>query len=304
MSVLKLLDEETGSFVSIPTIKGEKGDKGDTGGNIDDVQVNGSSVVNNRIANIDLSGKADKTELPTKTSDLTNDSNFIDKDVNNLTNYYKKAEIDTSKQDTLVSGTNIKTVNNNSLLGSGNINLSGTTIPVSDTPPEDPENNSLWVDTDDDEHLAEVDDEVSTTSNNAVSNSAITNYVNEILKSIYSTDEIKTNKVWIDGKPIYRKTIIGVTATGTYDPQISDFDELVDVYGSVKIVNANWEPLPRGAIAGTETYSMTIGSVSGSSLYAEIGTFYTGKIEKSRVTIEYTKSTNTTTQTLNLESED
>ena len=31
------------------------------------------------------------------------------------------------KQDTLVSGTNIKTVNNNSLLGSGNINIPGGT---------------------------------------------------------------------------------------------------------------------------------------------------------------------------------
>ena len=30
-----------------------------------------------------------------------------------------------SKQDTLVSGTNIKTINNNSLLGSGNINIQG-----------------------------------------------------------------------------------------------------------------------------------------------------------------------------------
>lgn len=38
------------------------------------------------------------------------------------------AEIDlTGKQDTLVSGTNIKTVNNNSLLGSGNINIHSNT---------------------------------------------------------------------------------------------------------------------------------------------------------------------------------
>lgn len=34
-----------------------------------------------------LSAKADKTELPTKTSDLTNDSGFIDNTVNNLINY-------------------------------------------------------------------------------------------------------------------------------------------------------------------------------------------------------------------------
>ena len=52
--------------------------------------------------------------VPTKTSQLTNDSGFI-------TNSYH----DSSKQDTLVSGTNIKTVNGNSLLGPGNITISG-----------------------------------------------------------------------------------------------------------------------------------------------------------------------------------
>lgn len=43
-------------------------------------------------------------------------------------NYYNKSYIDTglsSKQDTLVSGTNIKTINNESILGSGNINIQG-----------------------------------------------------------------------------------------------------------------------------------------------------------------------------------
>ena len=115
--------------------------------------------------------------------------------------------------------------------------------------------------------------------------------IEKAIRDTYSTEETFTGKYWIDGKKIYRKTISGITATGTYNPQISNFNELVDVYGSVKIVNSNWEPLPRGAIAGTETYSMAIGSISGTTLYAEIGTFYTSKIEKSRVTIEYTKTT-------------
>jgi len=51
--------------------------------------------------------------IPTKTSELTNDSGFI-----------TEAALAT-KQDTLVSGTNIKTINNQSLLGSGNINIQG-----------------------------------------------------------------------------------------------------------------------------------------------------------------------------------
>ncbi len=60
--------------------------------------------------------------IPTKTSDLTNDSNFV-------TSSEVSTEIQTavsSKQDTLVSGTNIKTINNNSLLGSGNIQIEQT----------------------------------------------------------------------------------------------------------------------------------------------------------------------------------
>ena len=43
-----------------------------------------------------------------------------------LSNYYTKGETDTllgEKQPTLVSGTNIKTINNESLLGEGNIDL-------------------------------------------------------------------------------------------------------------------------------------------------------------------------------------
>ena len=66
--------------------------------------------VNNLNNEIDL--KADKTEIPTKTSDLTNDSNYI------TPSYH-----DATKQDVLVSGTNIKTINNQNILGSGNIDV-------------------------------------------------------------------------------------------------------------------------------------------------------------------------------------
>lgn len=57
--------------------------------------------------------------VPTKTSQLTNDSGYI-------TNSYH----DNTKQDTLVSGENIKTINNESILGPGNITISGGTAGV------------------------------------------------------------------------------------------------------------------------------------------------------------------------------
>ena len=79
-------------------------------------------------------------QLPTKTSDLTNDSGFI-------TGYTETDPVFTasaahgisttditnwnSKQATLVSGTNIKTVNGNSLLGSGNLTItSGSQVQI------------------------------------------------------------------------------------------------------------------------------------------------------------------------------
>ena len=95
-----------------------------------------------------------KTEIPTKVSQLTNDRNYqTAEDVNLATEgLATKSEVN-SKQDTLVSGTNIKTINGNSLLGSGNIEIQGgSTIAV--------------------------DDSLSTTSTNPVQNKIITEALN------------------------------------------------------------------------------------------------------------------------------
>lgn len=99
-----------------------------------------------------LADYAKKSDLPTKTSDLTNDSGFITSH-QDLSAYAKKTDIPTkvsafendkgyltqhqdlsgyatvvalnSKQDRLISGTNIKTINGKSLVGSGNITIEG-----------------------------------------------------------------------------------------------------------------------------------------------------------------------------------
>ena len=68
--------------------------------------------------------------IPTSTSALTNDSGYITTaDTQNfVTSGDVQTQIDNAvsgKQDTLVSGTNIKTINNQSLLGSGNIEIQG-----------------------------------------------------------------------------------------------------------------------------------------------------------------------------------
>ena len=89
---------------------------------INDVLVNGVSVVTDDIAYI---------IVPTKTSELINDSGFISNELDpTVPNYVKQitlAEINSwnNKQNALVSGSTIKTINNISLLGSGNINVGG-----------------------------------------------------------------------------------------------------------------------------------------------------------------------------------
>ncbi len=58
--------------------------KSTASGNVEDVKVNGESVLDeNKVAQIDIGGKADKSEIPTKTSDLTNDSNYAKTNTNN-----------------------------------------------------------------------------------------------------------------------------------------------------------------------------------------------------------------------------
>lgn len=78
-------------------------------------------------------GNAAYVTVPTKTSELQNDSGFItsetDPTVPSVVKNITQADINTwnNKQNLLVSGTTIKTINDISLLGSGNINVGGAT---------------------------------------------------------------------------------------------------------------------------------------------------------------------------------
>ena len=127
-----------------------------------------SPTNNNHTVTMEQSELAQTTDIPTATSDLTNDSGFI------TSSYH-----DNTKQDTLVSGTNIKTINSQSIVGSGNVDFYGTELPIGTEVDYDGSTvPSGWV---------EIDD--------------------------YSTSEVNTGKKWIDGKPIYRKVLTGTTTT-------------------------------------------------------------------------------------------
>lgn len=106
-------------------------------GNID-ISGGGGTTDYNQLTNkpqinsVELSGNKSLEDLgiPTKTSELTNDSGFL---TSIPDEYVTETELNAglgNKQDSLVSGTNIKTVNGESLLGSGNIDIESVSNPV------------------------------------------------------------------------------------------------------------------------------------------------------------------------------
>lgn len=111
-----------------------------------------------------ISGLATKTELSGKLDTATYNSekaSFETKE-NAAATYQVKGDYATtaqlnSKQDTLVSGTNIKTINGNSLLGEGDITIQGG---------------------------GTVDTEMSDTSENAVQNKVIKKYIDDLVGNI------------------------------------------------------------------------------------------------------------------------
>ena len=65
----------------------------DSSGNFTDGQVYSANAVNELCNDIGEDVNSLWADMPTATSDLTNDSGFITKDVDNLTNYFTKEEL-------------------------------------------------------------------------------------------------------------------------------------------------------------------------------------------------------------------
>lgn len=162
---------------------------------------------------------------------------------------------------------------------------------VGDTPPGEPKENDLWVDTDDDEYLAEVDDEVSTTSTNAVQNQAITNYVDNL--NTY-TDSDKIVGEWVDGKPIYRRTIhfSGTITSNDFGISINptlNMDTLVDAKGVCKY-SGSWRILGASYYNAYDTYNIFIWNVSSSQVSISMSNSYKNNVSEIYVTVDYTKA--------------
>lgn len=79
-----------------------------------DIRINNSSIISGNVANLGVSPDYNSSTNPLATMRV------VSQGMNAIMD-----EVD-KKQNILVSGTNIKTINNQSLLGSGNINISGS----------------------------------------------------------------------------------------------------------------------------------------------------------------------------------
>lgn len=76
----------------------------------------------------------------------------------------------------------------------------------------------------------------------------------------YSTSEVKTNKVWIDGKPIYRKVLTGTVIPSNGSVAISGVSMITDQYGMLRGSNGLWEAKKTGYFQvdyNEHTYSVT-----------------------------------------------
>lgn len=106
--------------------------------------------------------------------------------------------------------------------------------------------------------------------------------------NVYSTEETKVG-TWIDGKPIYRKVLQGLTSTGNIVHNISNLDYVIDVRGICKKSNGNYEPIPKITTDSVSQYALGIGDISSTNIYFEKGSGIT--ISESYIIIKYTKTT-------------
>lgn len=135
-----------------------------------------------------------------------------------------------------------------------------------------------------------VTSDINDINDNAVPNAKT---VKDYVEEVYSTSEVKTNKVWIDGKPIYKKVIDFGTLPNNSTKTIPtglDHKEinLIALYGIAKDSNGTQFAINQSRTNGLNSQ---IGTYLNSSneLVIEVGTDRSNF--SAFVTLEYTKTT-------------
>lgn len=122
---------------------------------------------------------------------------------------------------------------------------------------------------------------------------AINSAVDSIVDAeIYSTTEVKTNSVWIDNKPIYRRVIsfgtLPLNDTKSEDVSSWNIDRLIHLYGSTQnIANGNVRPL---LFTGNQSAVIRIDKQANNIRLITYDTTWNG-YTNTEVIVEYTKTT-------------
>lgn len=132
-----------------------------------------------------------------------------------------------------------------------------------------------------------VTSDINDTNDNAVPNAKT---VKDYVEEVYSTDEVKTNKIWIDGKPIYRRVINSTcpsnSSTWTTISSNLNADEILSYTGYVEFSASEHKLLANG------TSQFTYFQLNKTSHELQIATIDDGFFGKPiKVIIEYTKTT-------------
>ena len=133
-----------------------------------------------------------------------------------------------------------------------------------------------------------VTSDINDTNDNAVPNAKT---VKDYVEEVYSTSEVKTNKVWIDGKPIYRRVINSTcpsnSSTWTTISSNLNADEILSYTGYIEFSTSEHKLLANG------TSQLTYFQLNKNSNELQIVTKDDGFFGKPiKVIIEYTKTTN------------
>ena len=145
--------------------------------NISKIKISGTSysIKDENACNVVELTQAQYDDLPTTAKTSNSLFFFFFATAGDLSNYYTKSETDnaitaatSTKQDTLVSGTNIKTINGETLLGEGNITIQGGSGGVT------------------------IDQSLDSSSTNAVANSAVSAALNYNDMFLYRVDPKRT----------------------------------------------------------------------------------------------------------------
>ena len=164
-------------------------------------------------------------------------------------------------------------------------NQVGGNIPIQDTAPQDPEEDDLWIDTSEEGFdNSNVVNEYSESATDVYS----CDYVNEMDK--YSTTETKTNKVWIDGKPIYRKVIEKtyssnmVIGDNSFNHNISNINEIIN-YDTIFILGWDTNTYTSESYLAKNNIGVRINKTQ---IVIESGQAWNGTF---KFIVEYTKTT-------------